>query len=80
MLQIGSYPTEASANAAWTSFQKKHVATLKGYGPDVKSADLGEKGTWYRLRVGPFADKATANAACAKLKEEGAPACFTAAP
>ena len=80
LLQIGSYPTDAAANAAWTSFQKKHAATLTGFGPDVKAFDLGEKGTWYRLRVGPFADKATANATCAKLKEEGAPACFTAAP
>jgi cell division septation protein DedD len=80
LLQIGSYPNEAAANGAWTSFQKKHTATLAGIGPDVKGFDLGAKGTWYRLRIGPFADKATANAACAKLKEEGAPACFTAAP
>lgn len=80
LLQIGSFPNEAAANGAWTSFQKKHAATLTGYGPDVKAFDLGEKGTWYRLRVGPFPDKATASATCAKLKEEGAPACFTAAP
>ena len=26
-------PTEASANAAWTSFQKKHAATLRAIGP-----------------------------------------------
>ena len=80
LLQIGSFPTEAAANGAWNSFQKKHAATLTGYGPDVKAFDLGAKGTWYRLRIGAFADKATANATCAKLKAEGAPACFTAAP
>jgi cell division protein FtsN len=80
LLQIGSFPTEAAANGAWSSFQKKHAATLTGYGPDVKAFDLGAKGTWYRLRIGAFADKATANATCAKLKAEGAPACFTAAP
>lgn len=80
LLQIGSFPTEAAANGAWMSFQKKHAATLQGFGPDVKAFDLGGKGTWYRLRVGPFAGKAAANATCAKLKEEGAPACFTAAP
>ncbi|MGQ0741447.1 MAG: SPOR domain-containing protein [Alphaproteobacteria bacterium] len=80
LLQIGSFPDEASASAAWTTFQRKHAITLSGFGPDIKAFDLGEKGTWYRLRVGPFADKATANATCAKLKEEGAAGCFTAAP
>ncbi len=80
LLQIGSYPSEALANAAWKTFQAKHAATLEGFGPDIKSFDLGAKGTWYRLRVGPFADKATASATCGKLKGEGAAACFIAAP
>lgn len=79
LLQIGSYPNEALAKAAWNSFMAKHAATLQGYGPDVKGFDLGAKGTWYRLRVGPFADKATAKATCDKLKAEGAPACILAA-
>jgi cell division protein FtsN len=57
----------------------QHAATLQGYGPDVKGFDLGAKGTWYRLRLGPFPDKATAKAICDKLKAEGAPACILAA-
>ncbi len=79
LLQIGSYPDEATANKAWNGFMAKHAATLQGYGPDIKSFDLGAKGTWYRLRVGPFPDKATAKTTCDKLKGEGAPACFLAA-
>lgn len=80
LLQIGSFPDEATANAAWKHFQAKHAATLQGFGPDIKSFDLGAKGTWYRLRVGSFADKASALAICDKLKAEGAAGCFIAAP
>jgi cell division protein FtsN len=40
--------------------------------PNIVSVDLGEKGTWYRVRVGSFADKAGAADFCAKLKAEGA--------
>jgi cell division protein FtsN len=79
LVQIGSYPSAALANAAWNSFLTKHAATLQSYGPDVKGFDLGAKGTWYRLRLGPFPDKAAAKAICDKLKAEGAPACILAA-
>jgi cell division protein FtsN len=68
MLQIGSFKSEADANAAWRAYQGRHAALLTGYGPDIKQADLGEKGTWYRLRIGSFGDKDIANALCDRLK------------
>jgi len=78
MLQIGSYKSADDANAAWKGYEARHPIA-GGYSPDVKQADLGDKGTWYRLRIGPFADKAAANAFCDKLKADGG-ACFPAAP
>lgn len=80
LIQIGSFPSEETAIAAWKAFQVKHADTVQGVVPDIKSFDLGEKGTWYRLRIGPFADKATAKATCEKLKAEGAAACIIAMP
>jgi cell division protein FtsN len=77
VLQIGAYKSQAEADAAWKTYQSKHAATLAGYSPDVKMVDLGEKGTWYRLRVSSFADKNAAAALCAKLTAEGG-ACFPA--
>lgn len=71
VLQIGSYTSEAEANASWQTYKQVH-AGVAGYAPDVKSADLGKRGTWYRLRIGPFASLAEASAACAKLKAQGA--------
>jgi cell division septation protein DedD len=75
VLQIGSYKSQAEAEAAWRTYQGKHSGTLSGYAQDIKMVDLGAKGTWYRLRVGSFADKAAAQALCAKLTAEGG-ACF----
>ena len=71
VLQIGSYKSEAEARQSWSAFKAEHDAAA-GYRPDVKSADLGAKGTWYRLRMGPFADRKSAMEVCAKLKADGA--------
>ena len=52
VLQIGAYKSQADADAAWKTYKAKHAALLAGYSPDVQQVDLGEKGTWYRLRIG----------------------------
>jgi cell division septation protein DedD len=77
VLQIGAYKSQAEADAAWKSYQARHAGLLSGYGGDVKKVDLGEKGTWYRLRTGSFASKEAAASLCSKLTAEGG-ACFPA--
>jgi cell division protein FtsN len=77
VLQIGAYKSEEDAAAAWRTYHGKHTSLLGGYSQDVKKVDLGAKGTWYRLRVGSFADKDAAKALCTKLTAEGG-ACFPA--
>jgi len=77
VLQIGAYKSEADADAAWRTYRGKHASLLSGYSQDVRKVDLGEKGTWYRLRVGSFADKDAAKALCTKLTADGG-ACFPA--
>jgi len=72
VLQIGSFKSQADADTAWKSFQGKHASLVGSYGPNVVKVDLGEKGTWYRLRMGPFSSKDGAVAACAKLSADGA--------
>jgi cell division septation protein DedD len=76
LLQIGAYKSEAEATAAWHSYQAKHPL-VGGYESDIKKVDLGDKGTWYRLRVGSFGDKTAASALCDKLKADGG-SCFLA--
>lgn len=77
VLQIGAYKSQDEAMAAWKAYQAKHSALLSGLGPDVQKADLGAKGTWYRLRVGSFAEKPAAVALCDRLKADNG-ACFLA--
>jgi cell division protein FtsN len=77
VLQIGAYKSQSDAEAAWKAYQAKHVALLSGISSDVQKADLGDKGVWYRLRVGSFADKDAAAALCDRLKADGG-ACFPA--
>ena len=62
-VQVGAF--QAAADAA------KLVAKLqqKGYPAVVAEADLGAKGHWYRVRVGPF-DKAGAESAAARLLQQ----------
>ena len=76
VLQIGAYKSEDEAKAAWATYQRKHPL-VGGYASDVQRVDLGDKGVWYRLRIGSFADKAGAGAVCDKLKADGG-GCFPA--
>ena len=71
VLQIGAYKSQADADAAWKSYKAKHAALLSGYSDDIQQADLGEKGTWYRLRVSGFSDREVASALCDRLKADG---------
>jgi hypothetical protein len=71
VLQIGAYKSQADAEAAWKTYKAKHAALLSGYADDVQQADLGEKGTWYRLRVGGLSDREVAKALCERLKADG---------
>ncbi|HMH66137.1 MAG TPA: SPOR domain-containing protein, partial [Rhizomicrobium sp.] len=71
VLQIGAYKSQADADGAWKSYKAKHAALLSGYSDDIQQADLGDKGTWYRLRVGGLSDREVASALCDRLKADG---------
>jgi cell division protein FtsN len=71
LLQIGSYKSPVEADTAWNAFQAKHSALVGGFSTNVKPADLGDKGVWYRLRFGPFTDKDTAAAMCGRIRADG---------
>jgi hypothetical protein len=71
VLQIGAYKSQADAEAAWKVYKGKHTALLSAYSGEVQQADLGERGTWYRLRISGFADKDMASSLCDRLKADG---------
>ncbi len=71
LLQIGSYKSQAEASESWRAFKARH-AVVAGYRFDVNEANLGSRGVWYRLRIGPFAGRPSAVGVCEKLRTEGA--------
>jgi cell division septation protein DedD len=71
LLQIGAFRSEAEAQGQWTRLQGKLGDFLDGKSTDVERADLGDKGVYYRLRIGPFGSADEAKTYCAGLKERG---------
>ena len=67
---ISRYRRTLPIYAEWKTFKSQHPMAAS-YSEDVRKADLGDKGTWYRLRMGSFADKAAASTVCEKLKSDG---------
>jgi hypothetical protein len=56
--------------------QQKYPGVLQGRAADVREANLGEKGVWYRVVVGPPASRQTANTVGGELKSKGYGGCW----
>ncbi|HZP09625.1 SPOR domain-containing protein [Methyloceanibacter sp.] len=78
VVQVGSKKNQTEALASFADMQQKYPSLLANYRPIVQKADLGTKGVWYRLRIGPIADKAAAAKLCSQLKAQGLPDCLVA--
>jgi hypothetical protein len=70
-VQVSSQRSEEEAQAAFRSLQAKFPTQLGGRAPIIRRADLGEKGTYYRALVGPFASVEQAAEMCSSLKSAG---------
>jgi cell division protein FtsN len=68
LVQMGAAKNEASANEDIARLAKKYPDILAGLSGAVIRVDLGDKGVWYRMRVGPFASRREASAVCGQLK------------
>ncbi len=69
VVQITSQRSDADARAAFASVQRRQPV-LAGMSPNIKAVDLGDRGTYYRVRVGPMSREG-ANDLCQKLKSNG---------
>jgi cell division protein FtsN len=79
VVQVGSKQNQTDALATFADMQQKYPSLLASYRPMVQKANLGAKGIWYRLRIGPIADKSAANKLCSQLKSQGHPDCLVMA-
>lgn len=77
VVQVASTRSETDARAVWTTLQQKFPGLVSGTYADVKRADLGDKGIYYRTRVAGLSDKSAAQSLCNSFKAAGQ-ACFVA--
>jgi hypothetical protein len=70
-VQVTSQRSESEAHSAYRALQAKYPDQLGGRAAIIRRADLGEKGTFYRALVGPFASAEEAAGLCSGLKAAG---------
>jgi SPOR domain len=68
-LQLATSRSEAEAQALWKQASKSQ--SLDGISPQIERVDIGDFGTFYSLRIGPFPDKAGSLKVCNALKRSG---------
>ena len=67
------------ALAQYADLQQKYGSLLKNKTPDVKEANLGARGRYHRLLVGPPSSRAQASNLCNQLKGAGYKGCWVTA-
>ncbi len=70
-LQLASVRGQDQAKQAWRQLKSRHGDLLAGRDPEFQKLDLGEKGTYYRIQIGPFADKSETLELCNSFKKKG---------
>lgn len=71
VVQVVATRSNEEAMAYYDRMQRDLGAMLDGKGPDIERADLGSRGVFYRLRIGPFSSKESASNYCKRLKGRG---------
>lgn len=74
-VQLGAFRDEASARAAWNTFQKQYAPQLNNVTPDFPRADLGAKGIFYRVH-GRNLSKASADSICKAINAQRSGSCM----
>jgi len=67
-VQLASVKSDAGARKEWQRLRKAHSELFGDLSLDVQRADLGDRGIFFRIRTGPFPNKATAQDMCWQIK------------
>jgi hypothetical protein len=74
-IQLAAHFKAQGGAAAWKTLSARHPGLLGGEAHAIKRVDLGGRGRFYRLLVGPYAARRPAQEKCARLKRAKV-ACF----
>jgi len=70
-VQIGSFRSASDATSAWDKTAAAHQELIGQRQPYIVEADLGERGIYYRMQVGPLHSANEAKTLCNALKARG---------
>lgn len=70
-IQLASVRTEQEAKAVAAKVKREHAAALASREPEIDRAVVGNMGSFYRVRLGPFATQQESQAMCAQFKGSG---------
>jgi hypothetical protein len=70
LVQISSQRTEDAARATYRDLQARYPNILGSYDVNIQRADVPDRGTFYRVRVGPFS-QSDAQRLCDDLRSAG---------
>jgi cell division protein FtsN len=71
VVQVSSQRSQSDAQASWNALKSRYASVLGNLDASIQSADLGEKGVYYRVRIGPWTDRAQAVEVCEALQAAG---------
>jgi hypothetical protein len=71
MVQLGAYASEAKAMQSWEQVRREHEVVIGAVEPRVVKVAIAGKGDFYRLLIGPYADRGHAVETCVQLKARG---------
>ena len=76
---LASKRSRQDALNTFADLHSQYPDILGGITPDVREANLGDKGVWYRLIGGPPGSREAARSICVKLKAKGMKDCWPVA-
>ena len=68
LVQVGAFRSDDEANGYWSRLSGRLGDFAAGKTTHIERADLGDRGIYYRLRIGPFASRDAAVTYCEGLK------------
>jgi len=68
-VQLGSVTSVSGAESEWGKLQSKFSAELGSLPHRVQTADLGDRGTFYRIQAGPMSAESAASI-CDSIKAQ----------
>jgi len=80
---LASFPVSSQSRLIalkrYADMQEKYGSVLQNKTPDVQEANLGERGNYHRLLVGPPGSRSQASTLCSELKTAGYKDCWVMA-